>query len=67
MKWLRREAESAAESMTEVEQLNLRSLDDQLSQPKKGNNAILLPLVEEVFDISKILSLSDSSQDSGNV
>ena len=50
VKRLRREADSAAESTGEVEHLNLRSLDDQLGQPKKGNNAILLPLVEEIFD-----------------
>ena len=67
VKRLRREADSATESTGEVEHLNLRSLDDQLGQPKKGNNAILLPLVEEVFDISKILASSDSSHASGNV
>ena len=39
--------------MAEVEQLNLRSLDDQLSQPKKGNNAILLPLVKEFLTFQK--------------
>ena len=66
VKRLRREAETAAE----VERLNLRSLDDQsdqLGQPSTGNNAIMIPLVEEVFDISKILPSFETSQDSETV